>query len=201
MTEEDDGGDAPACKGDWAWVWAEKKDQGWRNCFTPLLYYEHTRKEIEREDNITHQRVTWAVSMQTFFMAAVVFLLSGAWPTPEECYGPVVVFRFLCMFVIGVAALVAAWITKGGVAASRAHIRRAKNDWRAYNDVLRIVPEMAPHTFGSGPGIAYGSKYADLIPRLLIGIWTCYLLLFLIILGPFACEIIKSYSSRFILCP
>jgi len=172
---------AQACRGEWARTLAG--DAGWKKDFTPLVYYEHTRKEIEREDNITNQRLTWAVSIQAFLMAAVGFLLSGIWPTARE-HLPALVFREMALGAVGLAGFVAAYISYQGVRASREHIARIKSDWFAFNKVLKVVPEMAPHTFGSGPGIVFGTKYALLIPQGMQLGWVLYTIAYLVVIGP-----------------
>ncbi len=171
------------CFGDWARQWRSKRDQSWRNDFSPFTYYEHLRKEIEREDNITNQRLTSSISIQTFFMAAVVFLVSGAWPAATSDQSRIVLFRLLCLLLVGFAALIASLITLMGVNASREHSRRVKKDWLRYNEYLNITPEMAPQSFGHGPSIRFGGGYAYLIPLAMIVMWSFYLIIFWLMLG------------------
>lgn len=194
MESEGDHRVALSCKGTWARDLRGQSDQSWKKDFTPLFYYEQTRKEIEREDNITNQRLTWSVSIQSFLMAAVAFLVSGTWP-PDGGNLRLVLFRQLALGAMGVAGLVAAYISFRGVLASREHIRRAKNDWHTYNRELKLVPELAPHLFGDGPAIAFGSKYALLIPRTMMAAWMVYLLTFFLVMGwDVGCNILKLFG-------
>jgi hypothetical protein len=193
-----DAEEARACEGRWALRWLNSEDTRWKDEFTPKFYYEQTRKEIEREDNITHQRLTWAVAIQAFLMAAVGYLISGI-GSQETVYLPMVVYREITLGAIGCIGLASAWITLGGVRASRRHINRVKADWRRYDPRHMIVPELAPHTFGHGPAIAFGSKYAILIPCLMLAAWAFYLAAYAALLGPPLCfnlgEVLKHYPD------
>jgi hypothetical protein len=158
------------------------EDTEWRNGFTPMFYYEQTRKEIEREDNITDQRLSWAVSMQSFLMAADGFLACMAARNREFAH-----YRISrdTLAAVGMIGFFAAYITLGGVRASRMHVERVKEDWMKYSR-REIVPEMAPHTFEHGPTIVFGRKYAVMIPVLMLMLlaWAIYLLAYTIVLGP-----------------
>ncbi len=170
------------CSGVWARQWRRNHDTSWKQAFTPFAYYEHLRKEIEREDSITNQRLTSSISIQTFFMAAVVFLVSGAWPEVTG-HPRIILFRLFCLILVGFAALIASFITLMGVSASREHSRRVKKDWIHYNSCLNITPEMAPHAFGHGPKIKRGGGYAYWIPCAMVFMWTAYLAIFWLTLG------------------
>jgi hypothetical protein len=172
----------------WAQHWvASEKD--WRLEFTPHFYYEQLRKEIEREDGITNQRLTWSMSLQGFLIASMTFLLSGAWPIahalPLEYRGlRLLLFRELALGAIGLVGIAVAYVTYKGVGASRSSISRVKEQWTEYNEILRIVPSMAPQTYGHGATFPSGTSYAVFIPQVLLALWAAYLATYLAVLGP-----------------
>lgn len=149
----------------------------WQAAFTPLKYYDYVRKEIEREDNITNQRLTWAMAFQGFLIASMTFLLSGSWPDQAD---EMAHFRKLVIGALGVVGFLAASLTVSGIDASRNAIDQVVKDWEAINSKLRIVPQFAPRTYGQEKHFLWGSRYVRLIPRLFQFMWLAYFLAYVL---------------------
>lgn len=179
------------CTGEWAKKLLANPGSNWQNEFTPAQYYNHLRKEIEREDGITNQRLTWAMNAQGFLIAALTILLVSPWPSALVPQLPgeirllrVVIFREFALLVVPAIGLVSAYITYRGVSASRQALEHVKNDWKAINDLLCIVPEMAPHAFGDGPRFVYGSRFAIFLPGVFALLWLAYIAVYGMVLMP-----------------
>lgn len=178
--------------GRWAKEWLSQRYR-WEGEFTPKQYYEYLRREIEREDGITNQRLTWAMSIQGFLIASMSLLLSGAWP-PQIAQETMtvlgdsmlraVIFRELAIGGIGLIGLLSAMNTYIGIDASRTALDKVKRDWHTFNDIVKIVPEMAVHAFGHDHTSRFGSLYARAIPVLFCVLWFLYLIVYCMILLP-----------------
>lgn len=146
--------------------------------FTDKFYYETLRKEVEREDNITHQRITWLMTFQGFLIAAMTFLLSSPWPVPGEHRG-IVFIRQAAIGAVGLTGLGLALVSRSGINASRHAIEQVIREWNAVNKQLEIVPQKAPRAFGEGNAYKWGSAYAKLLPFVFVILWIMYLVTYL----------------------
>jgi hypothetical protein len=127
--------------------------------FTAKFYYECLRKEIEREDGITHQRLTWLMTFQGFLIAAVALLLASSWPLPDQHSG-IVLLRRLAIGAVGITGFILAAVSASGIQASRDALDNVIRDWEHVNKHLLIVPQRAPRTFGEGISYTWGNGFA-----------------------------------------
>lgn len=162
--------------GDTSWL-SELPDTS----FSAAKYYDYLRTEIEREDGITNQRLTWAMTLQGFLVASMTFLLSGSWVSEPP---GVATFRILAIGAIGIIGLLAAILTKAGIDASRNALDRVTSDWNEINSRIKMVPRLAPRMYGQGRPYFWGSLYARLIPRLFMVMWIVYILFYVFIVFP-----------------
>jgi hypothetical protein len=163
------------------------EDLTWLNELSPDTfsadkYYHYLRSEIEREDGITNQRLTWAMTFQGFLIASMTFLLQGSWVSEPK---GIEVFRKLAVGAIGLVGLLTALLTKSGIDASRDALDRVTSDWEKINSKIKMVPRLAPRPYGQGRPYFWGSLYARLMPRLFLFMWTVYFLVYLAMLPLF----------------
>jgi hypothetical protein len=79
-----------------------ESDRSRHKCFTPFEYYKFLRREIKREDKLTHQRITWSMQFQGFLVAAMAVLISSQdWTGKME--PRIGVLRLLALPALGAA--------------------------------------------------------------------------------------------------
>lgn len=147
----------------------------------PEKYYQYLREEIEREDNITNQRLTWTITFQGFLINAMAFLFVFFWDTSIGIY----FVRKLALIAIGFIGLQIGFITYIGVMASRDSIRRAKINWTWRDEIWKLYPNSVPQTFGQGNTFHGGTIHAERIPRLFIWMWSAYLIGYITLISVF----------------
>ena len=154
--------------------WKATKPE-WEKTFTPETYYKYLREEIEREDDITHQRITWSLQFQGFLVASMTFLIGGAWTGVP---GDVLTVRKLLPFGIAIVGLAVAMNAKRGVAGSREAINKVKNHWENKIDAeFHITPVLAPRTFGKvDQTLALKRSYAVQITSIFVKAWWVFLI-------------------------
>lgn len=136
-------------------------------------YYKYVREEIRREDEITHHRLTWAITFQGFLVNALGIMIVFTWADM-----PVEVFflRKLALLAIGIIGLVFGILAFNGVIASRNSIDDVKLDWERRNQSWQLQPHRVPQTFGQGGRFRGGTLYAVCVPVSFAVVWSIYLL-------------------------
>ena len=118
--------------------------------FTRLEYYKFAREEIQREDNITHQRLTSSLTFQGFLVASVAIVVGRAPVGPNQT-GSMVDLHYTILIVllgVGFFGAVLAWFSYRGVKASRISLNDAREEWKAKNKLWHIHPDFAPQLTG-----------------------------------------------------
>lgn len=160
--------------------------------FTRLRYYEFCRKEIEREDNITHQRLTTSLTFQGFLVASMAVIFSRILPQSGSVnLDSLNIITIPVLIAIGIIGLVIAWYSYKGVEASRVSLDSAREEWRAKNDQWGVHPDFAPQMTGrkivrgkgSFDAFLYGRTFAVAIPRLFMVMWTAFIIYILLLVG------------------
>ncbi len=138
-----------------------------------MRYYKFFRDEIRREDEITHQRLTWGLTFQGFAISAMAILLNAK----EESGGWLSLLRLLALCAVGVIGLAMAVSTYVGVWASRESIKNCVQKWNNRNKVWNLYPGLLPQPVGQIHAFFAGQEYAVNIPRIFIFSWGAYLTL------------------------
>jgi hypothetical protein len=165
----------------------EAKDE-----FPIKMYYENLRKEIEREDNITNQRMTWSITAQGFLIAAIAFLFSSPWPIvgsvvstgsiehsnifiPGASVEKIVAARIWLIQSLGFVGLSVSIASFVGIWGARTALNGVRKEWEKLNSHLEIVPYYVPRTYGDGFAFVFGGSLAIVLPFLFICMWIVYL--------------------------
>lgn len=136
-----------------------------------LTYYDYLREEIRREDEITHQRITWTMTFQSFIVTATTLLLIAEFNVIRNLMPaarlPVFAFAFIGLFT-GLVSLM-------GILASRHSVRDAVSEWQVKNDAWGLQHIYVPQTYGRDNAFKGGDRFATLMPVLFVGMWAVFL--------------------------
>jgi hypothetical protein len=94
-----------------------------------FLVYDQFRKYLTHEDDLVNQRTTWAITIQSFSLAAVGWVFSALTADMNarnyyRAIQAVHLIQFFCALGIGVSI-----ISAGGIAAAQTAIRRLEMNW------------------------------------------------------------------------
>jgi hypothetical protein len=102
-------------------------------------YYDYLRREIEREDGITHQRLTWILTFQGFLISAVTAMLALGWSSAEP---PIPSMRWLSLGALAAVGLAFGHLALKGVMASRRAISCGEVRMGNSQRILEAVPRL-----------------------------------------------------------
>ena len=156
----------------------------------PKIYYEYLRDEIRREDEITHQRLTWSITFQGFLVNALAVLIALSGEMSISAF----YMRILALIAISVIGLHIAFISLVGVKSSRNSIKIAKKAWEARNSVWRMYPNKVPQAYGQLNSFHGGSFYSLAMPYLFISMWVAFLIMYINTMYFF--EVLPCATSR-----
>ncbi len=132
-------------------------------------YYQFVRDEVKREDEITHQRLTWAINFHAFLINAFAFVLVFGW---KENPPDIEATRRIAIVGIGLIGLTFSFASLLGVVASRRSIDDTRERWNAVNRAWDgFYPKYVPQTFGQDKAFFWGRFSAILMPIGLILLW------------------------------
>ena len=116
-----------------------------KSALTTIDAYNYLRDEIQREDNITYQRLIVALTFQGFLIAATTFLLSNQWTFdgtamhgPDGFYLKLQSVRSLVLYGIGSAGVTVGIGTAAGIHAARLSIWKTLSWW---NETINLLSE------------------------------------------------------------
>jgi hypothetical protein len=142
-----------------------------RDLETALTYYDYFRDEIKREDEITHQRVTWTMTFQGFIISALTLLLILNWDGSKN----IEPIGRLALFAFGFIGVAIGLISFMGILASRRSIKNAVGDWEKKDAKWGLLHKYVPQAYGQGNAWDGGDNFAVLMPALFILMWTLFL--------------------------
>lgn len=133
-----------------------------------IEYYKFLREEIKREDEITHQRLTWGITFQGFLISAVAAMLVFSWK--DSTIG-IFYMRKITILATGIVGLFISYFVYHGVLASRNSIRNVVEQWNAVNLKWLLYPYEVPQAFGQEDEFNSGTKYAERVPYFFAIMW------------------------------
>lgn len=136
-----------------------------------VRYYTWLRQEIAREDEITHQRITWSITFQGFLINGMAILLVFSWDFSLGLF----VLRKAALFAVGIIGLEIGLLSREGILASRNSIRAATTAWEYANFFWKFFPAKAPQAYGQGKTFSGGTRYAEKISTIFIVMWALFL--------------------------
>lgn len=134
-------------------------------------YYDYFRDEIRREDEITHQRVTWTTTFQGFIISAMTLLLILDWDGTRK----IVPLGRLSLFAIGLMGVSIGLVSFMGILASRRSTTDAIAAWGRRNAQWGLYSRYVPQAHGQQNAFTGGHAFAVLMPALFILMWTLFL--------------------------
>lgn len=137
-----------------------------------LEYYKFLREEIKREDEITHQRLTWGITFQGFLISAMAVLLVFRL---DVTIGVLVLIK-ITILAIGIIGITVSILTFSGVLASRNSIRQAVEHWKFMNETWNLYPNKVPQACGQGETFNRGTLYAEQIPIFFARMWCLFII-------------------------
>lgn len=166
-------------------------------------YYRFLREEIKREDEITHQRLTWMITFQGFMISAVTVLISFAWPNcsvGQICtdIDSVIGIRKISLGAIPIIGLAFGHIAHMGIIASRRSISASKYAWELRNKQWKLYPHYVPQTYGRGGHYKGGALYPVYISLMFIFMWQIYFAVYMSYEQTFWIEIMKNLKNYII---
>lgn len=145
-------------------------------------YYQFLREEIGREDNLTNQRLTWALSFQGFLISAVTILISFAWPSSGTGAAlnasEITVMRRVSVVALPLVGLAFGHIAFVGILASRQSLASVKRHWEERNRIWGLFPDKVPQAFGQRSTFSAGSLYPLGLSLLFIVMWQIFLVIY-----------------------
>lgn len=141
-------------------------------------YYEYLREEVVREDELTHQRLTWLIAFQGFMINAVAVLIGFAWPEGAGV-GSIIVIRKVSLAAIPVIGLLFGYLAYAGIIASRLSLTEVKFQWEQRNAVWQMYPDSVPQAYGQKLAFMLGRRYAVYVSLMFIFMWQVYLAVYL----------------------
>lgn len=142
-------------------------------------YYDYIRDEIKREDQISHQRLTWGITFHAFLINAFSILLVFGWSDNPDY---IKIFRRVSIISIGMIGLTFSFSTLIGIMASRRSLNDTKERWNAVNMAWeKFYPKYVPQAFGQTKSFSWGHWSVILIPIGLISLWSLLTVGYLII--------------------
>jgi hypothetical protein len=136
------------------------------------VLYDYMRKEVEREDRLTHERLTTLCSFQGFLIAGVGLLLSSGW-TPDM--PTITVLRKGTIAVIGVWGIIVGLSSHISIHASRKSLSNAKKRWEIVSKEIDLDARF-PQTHGERNVFLRGSIAAHVVPLSFTGMWGLFLI-------------------------
>lgn len=147
-----------------------------------IKYYEFLRDEIKREDDITNQRLTWAMAIQGFLIGSITANLSFGWDLNAKIPLAIIFSKYALFLVIGLSGFTFAFITYLGVLGARRSIDYTKTLWEERNDAWALYPDYVPQPCGREKAFTFGRYYALGIPVAFMIMWLTEIVIFLYIL-------------------
>lgn len=136
-----------------------------------LTYYDYFREEIRREDEITHQRITWTMTFQGFIITATTLLIVAEFTTSKQ----LIPIARLPAFAFAFIGLCTGLVSLMGILASRHSIKDAVEEWKARDAVWGLREKYVPQAYGTDRAFDGGDKFATLMPVIFVGMWAVFL--------------------------
>lgn len=137
--------------------------------------YESIWRNIDREDTLVNQRITWAVLLSGGLFAATALLANVAASPPTKITQPVQALFLALMIVLAIVGIIFSLRVREGVMAAQSQINYLKNEYARY-----LTPDCEslferqyklPRPFGDLRDYISGSQAAIIFPKLMLAVW------------------------------
>jgi hypothetical protein len=130
--------------------------------FTAMEYYKIVRTEIEHEDDLISQRLTWLVNIQAILFGALFLLLTGGAPPALRDR-----LSLTILAVVGVSDVILIF----GIVLAFAAVRRLRSRFYEQLALQKENPEEYPDPVVSNWGNIFGLVVALALPVLFFVAW------------------------------
>jgi hypothetical protein len=133
----------------------------------PLLeHYRTVRAQIEHEDNLVSQRLSWLLASQSFLFTAYAITLNGPLQLHYQRFESHVRLLLLLLPLVGIISAGLIWAS---ILAGMAAMRRLSFHFKEY--VGGALPAELPPIQTSGATLRAGQLGPVLIPLLFLAVW------------------------------
>ena len=147
-----------------------------------LSYYDNMRKEIEREDTITFQRLTATLTFHGFLITYVALVFGPVLKVATEKSDAFELLRGVLFCALAAPAAFGSLLAISslfGILASTRSLNDANELWLRKNEDWKLVPEKLPQFTKQkrkNEPITYsGELFALAVPLTLLVLWVAYL--------------------------
>lgn len=141
-------------------------------------YYEYLRDEIQREDELTHQRITWIINLNSFLINAFGILLVFSW---DHLPPDIALMRRVAIIVVGIVGLTSAVNSITGISAARRSLEEVKIRWERLNEKWKLYPNKAPQAYAQRKPFSSGRHHSIMICYTFVVMWVIFLAGYMII--------------------
>jgi hypothetical protein len=136
----------------------------------PIEHYRAVRSQIEHEDNLVAQRLSWLLASQSFLFTAYAITLNGPVQSHFKSFEASSALLMSLLGVVGIVSAVLIWVS---ILAGMAAMRKLRLDFERY--VGSDLPRSLPPIQTRGLELRFGQLGPLLIPLLFIAVWTVLL--------------------------
>jgi hypothetical protein len=137
-------------------------DQGKRELDEKQAHYEYIAFQIDREDNLVNQRLTWTLQLNGFLFAALALIGSEM---DKKLHDVLLNVLPIAGFTVSFAGLL-------GVIAANLSMENLKSQWTSKKDVRW------PRPFGNPTAFTLGLAPSVALPLVLSGAWLYIFLIY-----------------------
>jgi hypothetical protein len=128
--------------------------------------YQVVRSQIEHEDNLVSQRLSWLLASQAFLFTAYAITLNGPVQLHYQAYESHVRLLIVLLPLVGIISALLIWAS---ILAGIAAMKKLKSDFE--QRVGKSVPLGLPPIQTTGAALRGGQLGPVLIPLLFLSVW------------------------------
>lgn len=136
-----------------------------------IEYYKVIRSQIEHEDNLVNQRLSWFVAAQAFLFTAYSILLNAPSPTRLEKFAAQQDLLFLLIPIVAIGMSILIYTTIIAAMIAMAHLRRILE-----REVREEERAHLPPVQGYRLTLLLGQAAPIFLPLLFIAVWILILI-------------------------
>jgi hypothetical protein len=139
--------------------------------YSSLDHYRLVRSQIEHEDNLVSQRLSWMLASQSFLFTAYAITLNGPSQSHFKMFETSSTLLLNLLIVVGIVSALLIWASILAGVAAMAKLRR-----NFHNTVADDLPAGLPPIQSAGLAYRAGQFGPLLIPLLFTTVWLVLLL-------------------------
>jgi len=134
--------------------------------FSPLDHYRLVRSQIEHEDNLVSQRLSWMLASQSFLFTAYAITLNGPAQSHFKTFETHSTLLLNLLIVVGIVSALLIWAS---ILAGLSAMNTLRRDFRA--TIADDLPAGVPPIQTRGLAYRAGQFGPVLIPLLFTAVW------------------------------